>query len=128
MIGQALLTLEYMPVAVSAHAGWIDDFGIVLAAAGIAVAVFYTLRLPIIFGYIIAGLLIGPNLFEDPLVKDAVAIQQISELGVIFLLFFIGMEFDLKRLQRVLGPAMLALLLQTLFMIYLAQMLAPFLG
>jgi CPA2 family monovalent cation:H+ antiporter-2 len=108
--------------------GWIDDFGIVLAAAGVAVAIFYQLRLPVIFGYILAGVLIGPNLFQSPLVEDAAAIQQISELGVIFLLFFIGMEFDLKRLQRVLGPAFIALLLQTIFMLYLAQVLAAFLG
>lgn len=108
--------------------GWIDDFGIVLAAAGIAVAIFHRLRLPVIFGYILAGVLIGPNLFKAPLVEDAAAIQQISELGIIFLLFFIGMEFDLKRLQRVLGPAFLALLLQTFFMLYLGQLLAVFLG
>ena len=110
------------------HGTWLDDFGIVLAAAGLAVAIFHALRWPVIFGYIVAGLLIGPHLFESPLIKDAAAIQQISELGVIFLLFFIGMEFDLKRLQRVLGPAAVSLLLQTLFMIYLAQLLAPFLG
>lgn len=106
--------------------GWIDDFGLVLAAAGVAVAIFHRLRLPVIFGYILAGLLIGPNLFPSPLIKDSVAIGQISELGVIFLLFFIGMEFDLKRLQRVLGPAFIALLMQTFFMLYLAQVLAGF--
>jgi CPA2 family monovalent cation:H+ antiporter-2 len=108
--------------------GWIDDFGLVLAAAGVAVAIFHRLRLPVIFGYILAGLLIGPNLFPSPLIQDSAAIRQISELGVIFLLFFIGMEFDLKRLQRVLGPAFFALLLQTLFMLYMAQVLAGFLG
>jgi CPA2 family monovalent cation:H+ antiporter-2 len=107
---------------------WIFDFGLVLAAAGLAVAVFHRMRLPVIFGYILAGILIGPNLLSTPLVKNAAAIQQISELGVIFLLFFIGMEFDLKRLQRVLGPAFVSLLLQTLFMLYLAHVLAPFLG
>ena len=123
MMGEPLLA-----VAAGHGDGWIDDFGIVLAAAGLAVAIFYQLRLPVIFGYILAGILIGPHLFASPLVKDAAAIQQISELGVIFLLFFIGMEFDLKRLQRVLGPAFLSLFLQTLFMLYLAQTLAPLLG
>jgi CPA2 family monovalent cation:H+ antiporter-2 len=108
--------------------GWIDDFGMVLAAAGVAVAVFHLLRLPVIFGYILTGLLIGPHIFPSPLVEDLHAIQQISELGVIFLLFFIGMEFDLKRLQRVLGPAFVALLLQTLFMLYLAHTLSAFMG
>ncbi len=84
-------------LAAAAHGtdGWIDDFGIVLAAAGLAVAIFYRLKLPVIFGYILAGVLIGPSLFSSPLIQDADAIQQISELGVIFLLFFIGMEFDL---------------------------------
>jgi CPA2 family monovalent cation:H+ antiporter-2 len=106
--------------------GWIDDFGLVLAAAGVAVAIFHRLKLPVIFGYLLAGLLIGPNLFPSPLIKDSAAIGQISELGVIFLLFFIGMEFDLKRLQRVLGPAFVALLMQTCFMLYLAQVLAGF--
>lgn len=109
------------------EAGWIDDFGLVLAAAGLAVVIFYHLRVPIIFGYILAGILIGPSLFAHPLIEDAGAIQQISELGVIFLLFFIGMEFDLKRLQRVLGPAFLALLVQTVLMLYLAQVLSVFL-
>lgn len=119
-----IMTVAEAPVST----GWIDDFGVVLVAAGLAVALFHRLRWPVIFGYILAGVLIGPNLFDAPLVKDAEAIRQISELGVIFLLFFIGMEFDLKRLQRVLGPAFMGLLLQTLFMLYLAQILAPFLG
>jgi CPA2 family monovalent cation:H+ antiporter-2 len=120
--------LQLLAAAAPGHGTWLDDFGIVLAAAGLAVAIFHILRLPIIFGYIIAGVLIGPNLFSESLVKDAAAVQQISELGVIFLLFFIGMEFDLKRLQRVFGPALISLMLQTVFMLYLAQMLAPFLG
>ncbi|MEX0322487.1 MAG: cation:proton antiporter [Puniceicoccaceae bacterium] len=130
VFGQLIMEQMANPIlAASAHGtdGWIDDFGIVLAAAGLAVAIFYRLRLPVIFGYILTGVLIGPSLFSSPLIEDADAIQQISELGVIFLLFFIGMEFDLKRLQRVIGPAFMSLLLQTLFMLYLAQILALFL-
>jgi CPA2 family monovalent cation:H+ antiporter-2 len=118
---------SFMAVA-TGGGGWIDDFGIVLVAAGIAVAIFHLLRQPVIFGYLLAGVLIGPNLFPTPLVEDQEAINQISELGVIFLLFFIGMEFDLKRLQRVLVPAFLALILQTLFMLYLAQVLGAIWG
>lgn len=128
MIGQLPEALTFILSELPEPGGWIDDFGLVLAAAGLAAAIFHRLRLPVIFGYILAGILIGPHLFASPLVKDAEAIQQISELGVIFLLFFIGMEFDLKRLQRVLGPALMGLFMQTLFMLYLAQLLAPFLG
>ena len=125
-----ILDLSIFPIlAATGHAeSWIDDFGIVLAAAGIAVVIFHHLRLPVIFGYILTGILIGPHVFDKPLVEDANAIQQISELGIVFLLFFIGMEFDLKRLKRVFGPALLALIVQTLFMLYLGQVLAGFIG
>lgn len=114
--------------AVDAEAGWIDDFGIVLLAAGVAVVIFHSLRLPVIFGYLLAGILIGPHFLGSGLVDDASAIQQISELGIIFLLFFIGMEFDLRRLQQVFGPALLGIILQTIGMLYVAQFFAPFLG
>jgi CPA2 family monovalent cation:H+ antiporter-2 len=117
-----------LAVSTNGHGGWIDDFGIVLAAAGVAVAVFHRLGFPVLFGYLLAGVLIGPHLMPSPLVEDAAAINQISELGVIFLLFFIGMEFDLRRLRRVLFPGFVALLLQTVFMLYLAQVISAFLG
>ena len=56
------LPLDPLFVAVAYGSSvWIDDFGLVLAAAGVAVAVFHSLRLPVIFGYILAGVLIGPN-------------------------------------------------------------------
>ena len=132
MLGQLMSGLGdglvFLAAGDPASVDWLSDFGVVLAAAGLAVAVFHQLRLPVIFGYILAGVLIGPHLFTESLVKDTASVQQISELGIIFLLFFIGMEFDLKRLQRVLGPALISLLLQTIFMLYLARMLAPFLG
>lgn len=108
--------------------GWIADFGLVLAAAGLAAMLFRILQWPLIFGYLLAGIIIGPHVLPIPLVEDRQAIQSISELGVIFLLFFIGLEFDLKRLQRVLGPALIGLLLQTFTMLYLARLLGPALG
>jgi CPA2 family monovalent cation:H+ antiporter-2 len=129
MLGEMQAIGVLLAVAGGDHGGgWIDDFGLVLVAAAIAVTVFHLLRQPVIFGYLLAGVLIGPNLFPVPLVEDREAIAQISELGIIFLLFFIGMEFDLKRLQRVFVPALLALILQTLFMLYLAQVLGGFWG
>lgn len=106
----------------------IHDFGIVVAGAGIAVFVFSRLKLPVIFGYLLTGLLLGPHLLPVSLVKDLGTVQELSELGIIFLLFFIGLEFDLKRLQAVMAPALLALILQTTAMLYLAQAVAPLVG
>jgi len=104
------------------------DLGLVLVGAGLAVLVFSALRVPVLFGYIVAGLLLGPNLLPFTLVENPDAIQQLSELGVIFLLFFIGMEFDLRRIKEILGPAFAALLLQTMGMLYLAHLTGSVLG
>jgi CPA2 family monovalent cation:H+ antiporter-2 len=108
--------------------GMILNFGLVVVAAALAALLFRALKLPVLFGYIAAGLLLGPHLLPVPLIADAGAVGELSELGVIFLLFFLGMEFDLRRLQSVLGPALVALVLQTVLMIYLARFASPLLG
>ncbi|KAF0093673.1 MAG: monovalent cation:H+ antiporter-2 CPA2 family [Puniceicoccaceae bacterium 5H] len=106
----------------------IADLGIVLIGAAVAVLVCQRFKLPVIFGYLAAGALLGPNVFQPSFVSSIETITQLSELGVIFLLFFIGLEFDLKRLKAILGPALLALIGQTIAMIYLAQLIAVPLG
>lgn len=106
----------------------IYDFGIVVTGAAVAAWVFHRLKLPSIFGYLLAGMLLGGGLgIPSPVVNFGV-IHELSELGVVFLLFFIGMEFDLKRLGEMLWPSLIALILQTLAMLYLAHALASGLG
>lgn len=124
------LTLAEAASAAShaSHGSLIADFAIVVAAAGAAALIFYKLRLPVIFGYMLAGLLLGPNLFPGSPINDLGTVQEVSELGVIFLLFFLGLEFDLGRLQKILGPALLAVALQTAGTIYLAFAFGPVLG
>ncbi len=112
----------------SHEASLIHDLGIVVAGAAIASAIFRRLRLPVIFAYLSVGLLLGPGILPAPLLSDAESIRQISQLGVLFLLFFIGMEFDLARLRRVMAPALLAVAAQTIAMLYLARLLSPLLG
>jgi CPA2 family monovalent cation:H+ antiporter-2 len=109
-------------------ANLIQDLGIVVAGAAIANILFTRLRLPVIFGYLAVGLLLGPGVMEHPLLGDTGSIQQVSELGVAFLLFFMGMEFDLSRLRKVMGSALLAVLAQTIVMLYLARLVSPLLG
>lgn len=102
----------------------IADLGIVLVGAAVAILVCSRLKIPVIFGYLAAGALLGPNVFEPSFVTDLRTIQQLSDLGVIFLLFFIGLDFDLKKLHATLGPALIALIVQTAAMLYLAQLIA----
>jgi CPA2 family monovalent cation:H+ antiporter-2 len=76
---------------------------VVLAVAAITTVVFQRLRQPVVLGYIIAGLIVGPHV-PVPVVADPVIVQTLSELGVILLMFSLGLEFHLAKLVRV-GPA-----------------------
>lgn len=108
---------------------FIYDLGIVIVCAVGMSIVFYRLKLPVILGYLLTGILVGPNLIGgQSLVKHPEVVHEMAELGVIFLMFYIGMEFDLKRLKRVFAPAFLALLLQTLAMMFIGLQTAAILG
>lgn len=73
------------------------DIGLVIIAATLVAIIIRLLKQPIILGYIVAGILIGPSIFG--LIKEPASIISLSELGVAFLLFIIGMELNLKRLR-----------------------------
>ena len=75
---------------------------IVLAVAAITTVLFQRLRQPVVLGYIIAGLIVGPHV-PIPIVADPATVQTLSELGVILLMFSLGLEFRLAKLVRV-GP------------------------
>jgi len=107
---------------------FIRDLTVVVVSAGMAAVVFRLLNLPVLLGYLLAGLLIGPHLFENPLIRDGNVIHELSELGVVFLMFYIGLEFDIGKLKKVLVPSMVAIVLQTVVMLSLGSMLGPLLG
>lgn len=80
------------------HAHLLQDIGLCVVAATALAFVARLLRQPLILAYIGAGLLIGPPGFRW--VHDETSIAQISELGLAFLLFIVGLEIDLKQLIR----------------------------
>ncbi|MDP0500674.1 MAG: cation:proton antiporter [Verrucomicrobiota bacterium JB022] len=114
--------------AVSQTNNLVADLGIVMVGAALAVLLSQRFKFPVIFGYLAAGALLGPNVFQPSFISSIDTITQLSDLGVIFLLFFIGLDFDLKRVRSILGPAVLGLIGQTVAMIYLAQVIAIPLG
>src|SRR5687767_1294766 len=75
---------------------------VVLGVAALTTVLFQRLRQPVVLGYLIAGLIIGPHV-PIPLVADPGVVETLSELGVILLMFSIGLELSLSRLIR-LGP------------------------
>ena len=70
---------------------------IVLGVAAVTTVVFQRLRQPVVLGYILAGLIVGPHV-PIPLVADREIVQTLSELGVILLMFSLGLEFSLRKL------------------------------
>ncbi len=89
---------------------------------------FKRLRLPVFLGYVLAGFLVGPNLWDRSPISDIHSVNSLSELGVVFLMFYIGLEFDIARLRQVFMPAVLAVILQTIALVFLGTQMAPLLG
>jgi CPA2 family monovalent cation:H+ antiporter-2 len=82
---------------------FLEDLAFVLTVAAFISVIFQTLRQPVVVGYLVAGMLVGPHL-PFPLVADLDRIHTISELGVILLMFALGLEFSVRKLVR-LAPS-----------------------
>jgi CPA2 family monovalent cation:H+ antiporter-2 len=78
----------------------IADLGIILATAAIASMILQRLRQPAVIGYLIAGVLLGPHVFKG-VALDIELTHSLSELGVILLMFSVGLEFRIRKLMKV---------------------------
>lgn len=90
---------------------FIGDLALILITAGIATILFKWLKQPVVLGYIVAGFIAGPYITWLPTVTDVGNVQIWSEIGVIFLLFALGLEFSFKKLMDVGGTASIATLI-----------------
>jgi CPA2 family monovalent cation:H+ antiporter-2 len=97
---------------------FLKSLTIVLAVAAVTTVLFQRLRQPVVLGYIIAGLIVGPHV-PIPLVADPAIVQTLSELGVILLMFSLGLEFSLPKLLRVAPTAGVTAVIQTGLMAWL---------
>ena len=86
----------------------ISDLALILICAGVMTLVFKRLKQPLVLGYIVAGFLASPHFTLTPSVIDTASIHTWSEIGVIFLLFALGLEFSFKKLMKVGGTAVIA--------------------
>ena len=100
---------------------------VVLAVAAITTVVFQRLRQPVVLGYIIAGLIVGPHV-PVPIVADPGIIQTLSELGVILVMFSLGLEFQLAKLVRVGPAAAFTAVIETSLMAWLGFLAGRLLG
>ena len=86
----------------------ISDLALILVIAGIVTLIFKKLNQPIILGYILSGFLTSPYFPLTPNVSDPANIETWAEIGIIFLLFAMGLDFSFKKLMRVGGTAVIS--------------------
>ena len=107
---------------------FLQDLSIVFIVAAIVSLLFRQLRQPVVLGYILAGVIIGPHTPPFPLIADQEAIKTLSELGVIFLMFALGLEFSLRKLREVGATALIAATLEILLMVWAGYELGRIFG
>ena len=107
---------------------FIQDLAVIMLIAGIVTILFHRLRQPVVLGYIVAGVIIGPHTPPFALVRDEPTINVLAELGVVFLLFSLGLEFSLRRLARVGVTAVVAALAEIILMIWIGYMIGGLFG
>jgi len=106
---------------------FLNNLALVLCVAALTTAIFQRLRQPIVLGYMLAGAIVSPYT-PFPLFADEGTIHAFSELGVILLMFSLGLEFNLAKLLRVGPTAGLVGVIQCSLMMWLGYITAQLLG
>ena len=106
---------------------FLQTLALVLCAAAVTTVVFQRLRQPVVLGYLLAGMVVGPDV-PVPLVADSRTVQTLAELGVILLMFSLGIEFSLSKLLRVGPTAGFVAVVQCSLMIWLGYLVGQAFG
>jgi CPA2 family monovalent cation:H+ antiporter-2 len=106
----------------------IEDLALILIVAAITTLLFRRIKQPLVLGYIIAGFLVGPHLSLTPTVVDTTNVKTLADIGVIFLLFSLGLEFSFKKLMRVGGAASITAFVEILFITITGYFLGKLMG
>jgi monovalent cation:H+ antiporter-2, CPA2 family len=106
----------------------ISDLALILGAAAIMTLLFKQLRQPLVLGYIIAGILVSPNFTLFPSIMEVKSVSVWAEIGVIFLLFSLGLEFSFRKLAQVGGSASVSAFVEAIGMSALGYACGKVLG
>jgi CPA2 family monovalent cation:H+ antiporter-2 len=113
--------MEHLP-------GLIKDLALILITAAAVTLLFRRIKQPLVLGYIIAGFLVGPHLSLTPTIVEMENIKTLAQMGVIFLLFSMGLEFSFKKLVRVGGAASITAFVEIIFILIAGFYLGRWLG
>jgi monovalent cation:H+ antiporter-2, CPA2 family len=106
---------------------FLQNLAVVLCVAAVATVVFQRLHQPVVFGYLLAGMIIGPRI-SIPLVADPQTVRALSELGVILLMFSLGLEFSVRKLVQVSQKAGAVALFECTVMVSVGYLVGQMLG
>lgn len=107
---------------------FIHDMAIIMLVAGIVTLIFNKLKQPVVLGYLAAGIIIGPHIPSLLVVHDESTISTLGELGVVFLMFSLGLEFSLKKIAKVGAAAFITAICETSLMIAIGYNLGHYFG
>ena len=107
---------------------FIQDLAVIMLVAGVVTILFHRLKQPVVLGYIVAGFIIGPHTPPFGLIHDEGTIKTLAELGVIFLMFCLGLEFSLRKLFKVGATAFIAAFLEIILMIWIGYEIGRWFG
>jgi monovalent cation:H+ antiporter-2, CPA2 family len=105
----------------------LTDLALILCVAAVTTTVFQRLRQPVVLGYLLAGVVVGPHL-PVPLFVDEALTHTLSELGVVLLMFSLGLDFSLRKLIKVAPTAGVVAVIQCSFMIWVGYLVARLFG
>jgi CPA2 family monovalent cation:H+ antiporter-2 len=107
---------------------FIQDLAVIMLVAGLVTVIFNRFKQPVVLGYIVAGVILGPHTPPFTFISNEETINTLAELGVVFLLFSLGLEFSIKKLIKVGPTAIIAAFAEIVLMILIGYGIGQFFG
>ena len=106
--------VDAAPQLIGSSSFIVQDFAIIMIVAAAMLAITYKLKQPMIIGYILAGMVIGPYTPPFSLIRNVETVNVFAELGIIMLLFVVGTEFPIAKLRSVGRTSMIVAVSETI--------------
>jgi CPA2 family monovalent cation:H+ antiporter-2 len=107
----------------------LQDLAVIMIVAGLVTVVFHRLRQPVVLGYILAGLIVGPHTPPFQFItNEHKTIDSLAEIGIVFLMFSLGLHFSLRKLAAVGATAFIAASLEIMLMVLVGYQIGRMFG
>lgn len=107
---------------------FLHDLAVIMIVAGIVTIIFHRLKQPVVLGYILSGVIIGRHTPPYSLIYDENTVKTLAEIGVIFLMFSLGLEFSIRKLLRVGTASLIAAVSEIILMTLAGYEIGKFFG